>query len=189
MVVLIKNKDSGMKNACIYTLISSVIKTVQSNLKGDLGNISFQLYKRKLLAYYFWQYGYSGKRAEWYLQGQRSTVRDWLKGKFCSFSIMFWVAGFHCLYPESTVLSGMQKGQWQNKGRRYMEVRCQSSGDFCCMHRLTTLLHQGRSITKKQKKKGRKTEQLHDQKGEWIIPQWLWVIGNHRLLPRLFPFL
>lgn len=84
-----------MKSACIYTLIASMIKMVQSNLKGDLGNTSFQLYKRKLLTYHFWQYGYSGKRAEWYLQGQHSTVRDWRKGKFCSFSIMFWVVGFH----------------------------------------------------------------------------------------------
>lgn len=84
-----------MKSACIYTLIASMVKMVQSNLKGDLGNMSFQLYKRKLLAYHFWQYGYSGKIAEWYLQGWHSTVRDRRKGKSCSFSIVFWVVGFH----------------------------------------------------------------------------------------------
>lgn len=53
IIVLIKSKEARMKSACIYPLISSVIKMVQSNLKGDLGNISFQLQKRKLLAYHF----------------------------------------------------------------------------------------------------------------------------------------
>lgn len=46
-----------------------------------------------------------------------------------------------------------------------MEVWCQSAGDFCCMHRLTTLLDQGRSIMKKKKKKGAQTEQLRDRRG------------------------
>lgn len=48
MFVSIKNKESRIKSACICTLISSVIKKIQSNLKGDLGNTSFQLYKRKI---------------------------------------------------------------------------------------------------------------------------------------------
>lgn len=53
MVVSIKNKESRKKSACIYKIFSSVIKMVQSNLKGDLGNIAFQLHKKKLLAYHF----------------------------------------------------------------------------------------------------------------------------------------
>lgn len=103
-------QKSRMKSSCIYTVITSTMKIVQSDLKGGLGNKSFHLYKRMLFTYHLWQYGYNGERAEWCLWEQCCTVRDWLKGKFCSFSIMFWVAGFHCLHTESTVVSGTHKG-------------------------------------------------------------------------------